>query len=90
VPPVACGRYSITVSASPTSVAGMVRLSGLEIECKIEAGGTFHGKIRRLVAVEDTPGIHPDVPIRVEASKRSSPSEELDAAGTRYLDECPP
>src|SRR6516164_316130 len=35
-------------------------LRGLEIERKIEAGWTFDGQIRRLLAVEDMPGIHPD------------------------------
>jgi hypothetical protein len=34
-------------------------LRGLKIERKIEPGRTFHGQIRRLLAVEDIPGIHP-------------------------------
>jgi len=47
VPPVACGRYSITVSASPSSVGGMVRLRSfavLRLSAKSKRVGRSTGK----------------------------------------------
>ena len=68
MPPVACGRYSITVSANASSVDGMVRLRSfavLRLSAKSKRVGMFHGQIRRLLAIEDMPGIHPDLAERV-------------------------